>query len=47
MYESRKVDRALTILSVVESFLAVQYTNEADHSAHSSADLSRQLVSVL
>lgn len=47
IFMSRKVDRELKIERVFESFLAVQYTSGADHSAHFSTSLSRQLASVL
>lgn len=45
-YPSRKASRVLKILSGVERTLGVRYTNEADHSAHNSDYLSRQLVSL-
>lgn len=44
IFTSRKIVRALKILSVFERTLFVRYTSEADHSAHCSDYLSRQLI---
>ena len=46
MRESRKIIVPLKILPGIESQAVVRYTNEADHSAHWYAYLSRQLISI-
>jgi hypothetical protein len=46
MEESRKIVQGLKILSGIESQNAVLYNEKADHSAHSLAYLSRQLIQI-